>query len=51
MDENACLAWGAGLPVENIQWLFPKLGSASFADVLYTGIGILAAVGWVWGFG
>ena len=36
----------AGIAVEAVQYLFPKTGSPTVEDVLYTGIG--AAVGAAW---
>ena len=41
------IAFAAGVLVEAIQWAFPRTGSATAADVLYTGIGALAGAGWV----
>ena len=36
-----------GVIVEVVQWILPKTGSASINDIIYTGIGALAGVGWV----
>ena len=37
------IAFATGVLVEAVQWAFPRMGSATAADVLYTGIGALAA--------
>jgi VanZ family protein len=36
----------AGVAVEAIQWVFPRTGSPSWADVIYTAIGALAGALW-----
>lgn len=36
------VAFFAGVLVEALQWAFPRTGSPSVEDVLYTGIGALA---------
>ena len=41
------IGFAAGVLVEAVQWAFPKAGSATAADVIYTGIGALAGAGWV----
>ena len=41
------VAFSAGVLVEAVQWSFPRTGSATADDVLYTGIGALAGAGWV----
>ena len=41
------VAFAAGVLVEAVQWAFPRTGSATFDDVLNTGIGALAGAGWV----
>ena len=41
------IAFAAGVLVEAVQWAFPRTGSATFDDVLYTGIGALAGAGWI----
>ena len=41
------IAFSAGVLVEAVQWAFPRTGSATVDDVLYTGIGALAGAGWV----
>ena len=41
------VAFAAGVLVEAVQWAFPKTGSPSAADVIYTGIGAAAGAGWV----
>ena len=41
------IAFAAGVLVEAVQWAFPKTGSPSAADVIYTGIGAAAGAGWV----
>lgn len=40
------IAFAAGVLVEAVQWAFPRTGSATMDDVLYTGIG--AAIGAAW---
>jgi len=37
----------AGVLVDAVQWAFPRLGTATVEDVIYTGIGALAGAGWV----
>ena len=41
------IALAAGALVEAVQWVFPNTGSASIDDIIYTGVGALAGVGWV----
>lgn len=41
------IGFSAGVLVEAVQWAFPRTGSATFDDVLYTGIGALVGAGWV----
>ena len=41
------VAFAAGVLVEAAQWAFPKTGTASLADMCYTGIGALVGVCWV----
>ena len=45
------IAFAAGVLVELIQWAFPKTGTPSLDDVLYTGVGAAAGAGWIllWG--
>jgi hypothetical protein len=38
-----CIGLAAGLAVEAVQWAFPRTGSPSTKDVLYTAIGAFAA--------
>ena len=41
------IALAFGVIVEAVQWVFPNTGSASIDDIIYTGVGALAGVGWV----
>jgi glycopeptide antibiotics resistance protein len=41
------IGFAAGVLVEAVQWAFPKTGSATVDDVIYTGIGALAGAGWI----
>ena len=41
------VAFAAGVLVEVIQALVPRLGSYDEKDMLYTGIGALAGAGWI----
>ena len=41
------IAFSAGVLVEAVQWSFPKAGSATMDDVLYTGIGAAAGAAWL----
>ena len=41
------VAFAAGVLVEAVQWAFPKAGSPSAADVIYTGIGAAAGAAWL----
>lgn len=45
------VAFAAGVLVEIVQWIFPRFGSPSAADVLYTGVGAGAGAVWAlaWG--
>ena len=45
------VAFAAGVLVEAVQYLFPKTGSPTVEDVLYTGIGAAVGAGWILLFG
>ena len=40
------VGFAAGVLVEAVQWVFPRFGSPSAEDVIYTGLGALAGAMW-----